>query len=420
MTKLTLSVHAHFYQPPRRHPLTGHIGSERSAAPYRNWNERATEEIYQPNAETGNFATLSFDIGESLLDWLQFRRKVVYQNIIDSAKSYSDKYQVGNMLAAPRHQAPLPTLSERDRLAQLRWGATTVQARFGYLPKGVFLPHFAANDATLQSVVQAGFAYTVLRSKQVNGLPPRGGAGPYRLRLANGESIRVFVIDDALSASMIEEMVERGGAGFWARQELAPFIRHAGNLTLLYVDGQLLGQHKMAEAHFIHYLLRYEAPAAAFHLTTLEEYFRQAPDPIGELELLPYQAEEPSEAQVYLFAALRQLMQEADALFAEVYGDQAWKLRERALDMPNPDDMLLSQYALQQAWANATTLEIYPQLSLAYVLRDAAYAVYLIENATQTDLSAVFMQELPARGATLFEEALDGFRKHEKVKVTVS
>ena len=35
-----LSIHAHFYQPPREDPFTGNIPNETGAAPFHNWNER--------------------------------------------------------------------------------------------------------------------------------------------------------------------------------------------------------------------------------------------------------------------------------------------------------------------------------------------------------------------------------------------
>jgi len=80
-----LCVHGHFYQPPRENPWTGEVGVEASAAPYRNWNERITDECYRPNAEPvavgaeagapprmlpPNYSRMSFNFGPTLLSWL--------------------------------------------------------------------------------------------------------------------------------------------------------------------------------------------------------------------------------------------------------------------------------------------------------------------------------------------------------------
>ena len=51
MTRGRLVVHAHFYQPFRVDPFTDRIPDDRSAAPFRNWNERITAECYRPIAE---------------------------------------------------------------------------------------------------------------------------------------------------------------------------------------------------------------------------------------------------------------------------------------------------------------------------------------------------------------------------------
>lgn len=403
MNRLTLCVHAHFFQPPRAHPVTGVIGTEKSAAPFRNWNERAHDEVYRPNAEANNFDRLSFDAGEALLAWLEKRTPSTYQHIIRAATS-------GNALAAPLHQSPLPLLSERDRLTQLRWGAQVAKKRFGNVPQGVFLPYFAADEPTLQAVVDAGFAFTLLRASQVDGLPRRGGSGPYRITLASGDDLTVFVVNDVMSHSMIEEMVERGGAGYWARRHLLPYCRSAGALTVIYVDGEMLGQHKMAEAQFIHYLLRSEAQASGFQPTTITQYYRQVPQPLAKIELLPYQPEEPSDAQRFLYAALRALMTEATSLLVEALGDKAWLLRDRLFEGGQPEaashKLLTSQFYLQQAWANTAALENYPQVSLNHIFNDVAYALQLIQQGAGVDLSTVFYSNLSAHQNEPFKASL--------------
>ena len=54
MSRPRLVVHAHFYQPFRTDPFTGHVPPDPSAAPFRDWNERVTAECYRPNAERGH------------------------------------------------------------------------------------------------------------------------------------------------------------------------------------------------------------------------------------------------------------------------------------------------------------------------------------------------------------------------------
>ena len=57
MSRPRLVVHAHFYQPFRIDPFTGHLPPDASAAPFRDWNERVTAECYRPNAERARWST---------------------------------------------------------------------------------------------------------------------------------------------------------------------------------------------------------------------------------------------------------------------------------------------------------------------------------------------------------------------------
>ncbi len=66
-----LCLHGHFYQPPREDPFTHILPIEPGATPYRNFNEKITTECYRPNAESGNFETISFDLGPTLAAWLE-------------------------------------------------------------------------------------------------------------------------------------------------------------------------------------------------------------------------------------------------------------------------------------------------------------------------------------------------------------
>jgi hypothetical protein len=416
MSKFALCIHAHFYQPPRANPLTGRIGLERSAAPYRNWNERAKDEVYEPNATNGNFKRFSFDIGDDYLKWLITHHPKTSREIIAAVQENLDQHKAGNALAAPLHQCPLPMLSSQDRLTQLTWGAATAKSRFGYTPKGVFLPQFAADDATLQSVVDVGFSYTVLRTSQVEGLHKRGGAGPYRLTLDSGDSLAVFVVNDTLTSSMFTEMTERGGAGYWARQKLATHLRHAGKLTLLYVDGELLGQHRIGEAHFVHYLLEHEAPAVAMKPTTLERYFHHHPETIGEIFLLPNAAINHEETS-QLAQAVKRLKTDADGLFAQTLGQTAWQLRNQAIDRKPENaheaELVASQIALQSAFAKSLVVDDDIRVERVQVFQDVAHALTLMQSATGTDLSEPFIENIPQDAQTRFVKMLDEFRQSE-------
>ncbi|MDQ6693288.1 MAG: hypothetical protein M3014_02570 [Chloroflexota bacterium] len=69
-TPIGICIHDHFCQPPREDPARDAIPDEYGAKPYRNWNERTHAERYRPNAEPGNFAGISFNVGPTLFGWM--------------------------------------------------------------------------------------------------------------------------------------------------------------------------------------------------------------------------------------------------------------------------------------------------------------------------------------------------------------
>src|SRR5216117_3839394 len=84
-------IHGHFYQPPRENPWTGMVEAQPSAAPFHDWNERIHFECYRPNAfvrlgetETAaehfinNYSLVSFDVGPTLLTWLERHHAYTY------------------------------------------------------------------------------------------------------------------------------------------------------------------------------------------------------------------------------------------------------------------------------------------------------------------------------------------------------
>ncbi|NDJ53938.1 MAG: DUF3536 domain-containing protein [Chloroflexi bacterium] len=270
-TKQVFVVHAHFYQPPRGNPFSPESLAEPTAAPFKNWNERIAAECYTPNAEAGNLPLISFNLGETLAQWLESHVPETYQAFLAAdAQNASDG--LGNALAQPMHHTILPASRPEDQQTQVAWGIRAFEHRFGRKPTGMWLPEMAVDLPVLQVLRRNGIEWTILSGAQIVGDLPDGG--PYWVDLPDGERIKVFVRDDALSNSVSFELNKFGGAGKWARTMLIPRRRTAGELTLLALDGETFGHHWPGEHEFLHWLLTYEAHSAGYEVTTLSRYLQ--------------------------------------------------------------------------------------------------------------------------------------------------
>lgn len=158
-----ICIHGHFYQPPRENPWLDIVEPQDSASPWHDWNERVTAECYAPNAaarilaEDGkivairkNYARMSFNMGPTLLTWMERARPDVYQAVIEADAEGMERFSGhGPALAQAYGHAILPLASERDRHTQIVWGIRDFERRFGRFPEGMWLPETAADTPTL-------------------------------------------------------------------------------------------------------------------------------------------------------------------------------------------------------------------------------------------------------------------------------
>lgn len=90
-----LTIHGHFYQPPRENPWLEAIELQDSAQPFHDWNERINKECYNPNSVSkivdnrnrildmvNNYEYMSFNFGPTLLSWMEQFAPLTYERII--------------------------------------------------------------------------------------------------------------------------------------------------------------------------------------------------------------------------------------------------------------------------------------------------------------------------------------------------
>ena len=158
-----ICIHGHFYQPPRENPWLEAVELQDSAYPYHDWNERIAAECYGPNAVArilgpdgrivrlvNNYAGISFDIGPTLLSWMQEKASDVYEAIVHADHDSRARFGGhGSALAMPFAHPILPLCDPLDKVTQVVWGIRDFEQRFGREPEGMWLPECAVDIASL-------------------------------------------------------------------------------------------------------------------------------------------------------------------------------------------------------------------------------------------------------------------------------
>src|SRR4051794_9022383 len=266
MGDVRLVVHGHFYQPPRENPWTEEIATEQSAAPFHDWNERITSECYRPNGwarvidERGhvtdivdNYAHLSFNVGPTLLSWLETHAPEVYGRVLEA-----DREGHGGMAQAYNHMI-LPLAKERDVRTQIRWGLADFEHRFGRRAAGLWLPETAVNDAVLRVLAEEGVRFTILAPSQAT-VPATTGA-PQRWFDPDDRSRHLDIVfyDGAISHDLAFRFT-----GLSSQELIERVINAASDDTPVVVatDGETFGHHHKFAERTLSYAFTHEAPAA--------------------------------------------------------------------------------------------------------------------------------------------------------------
>ena len=149
-TGIYVTIHGHFYQPPRENPYLESVERQGGAAPFHDWNERIYWECYRPNAfariltQSGkimaivnNFEYLSFNVGPTLLSWLERYDGEVYEKILEGDRRSVERCNGhGNAIAQAYNHLILPLANPRDQQTQIRWGIADFRRRIGRDPEG--------------------------------------------------------------------------------------------------------------------------------------------------------------------------------------------------------------------------------------------------------------------------------------------
>ncbi len=275
-------IHAHFYQPSREDPWLFEIPQEESAYPYHDWNERITEECYRPNAlipiidsegrvidVINNYSWISFNVGPTLLKWLQEKAPDVYEAVVEADHISRSRFSGhGSAIAQVYNHMIMPLASREDKYVAAYWGIEVFKEAFGRLPEGMWLPETAVDDETLDVLAELGIKFTVLaphQAREVRGpdgvwVDVSGGRidtrQPYIYKTSSGRSIVLFFYDARLSHGVaFGDLLSNGD--IFAKNILKAFS-NSGDVELVTIatDGETYGHHKKYGHLALAYALR--------------------------------------------------------------------------------------------------------------------------------------------------------------------
>jgi alpha-amylase/alpha-mannosidase (GH57 family) len=302
-------IHGHFYQPPREDPWTGEIPRQPDAAPFHDWNERVYFEAYRPNAFcsipmprgtriVNNFERMSFDVGPTLMSWLERHHPETHMRIVEADQKSIDRTGHGNAIAQAFHHSILPLATERDIRTEVRWGLADFRHRFGRDAEGMWLPETAASTEVLRVLIEEGVGFTVLapwqaeswqeddgRWRAVTGgtIDPRR---PYRSSHPDhpDRSIAVFFYDGSIAQAIAFER-----AGSSAERFLDLFegkFRRFDHVVHAATDGETYGHHHKFSDLGLAYALFVEADRRGLEITNYASYLERFPA-TSEVRLVP-------------------------------------------------------------------------------------------------------------------------------------
>ena len=318
--KKYLTIHGHFYQPPRENPWLEEIEIQDSARPFHDWNERVSSECYEPNSVSrivddknrildivNNYQNMSFNIGPTLLSWMEKYAPCSYRRIINADKNSIELYGGhGCAIAQVYNHIIMPLANTNDKYTQAIWGIRDFQKRFGRMPEGIWLAETAVDAQTLEVLIDLGIRYTILSPFQAQCVRKMDSENPndwhdvswgsidpsqpYRYYVEGSDKkkfIDLFFYDGAISKSVAFDFLLTDGEKF-ARRQLDGYSesRQRTQLVNIATDGESYGHHTKFGDMALSYVLGVKAKDLGFEITNYGQYLEMYP-PEYEVDIKP-------------------------------------------------------------------------------------------------------------------------------------
>lgn len=303
-----LTIHGHFYQPPRENPWLEEIELQESAWPHHNWNDRISSECYAPNSVSrivddknqilqiiNNYEFMSFNFGPTLLSWMEKYSPKAYKRILQADKNSVSMYSGhGNAIAQVYNHIIMPLANEKDKITQTVWGIKDFEHRFNRKPEGIWLAETAVDDETLEILIDNEIKFTILSPYQAHSIKKMdelqlwcdvswGSIDPsmpyrYFVKDGSGKYIDIFFYDGAISKSVAFDCLLNDGEKFicrlndgYVQDRCRPQVVNIGT------DGESYGHHTKFGDMALSYIFGLKAEDFGFQITNYGEFLEKFP-----------------------------------------------------------------------------------------------------------------------------------------------
>lgn len=311
MTNKYICIHGHFYQPPRENPWLDKVEIQDSAYPYHDWNHRINAQCYARNGSSrimengrimsimNNYAHMSFNVGPTLLAWMELEAPKTYTAILEADRKSQKRFSGhGSALAQSYNHLIMPLANQRDKETQVIWGIEDFKSRFRRSPEGMWLSETACNTETLEVLAEHGIKFTILspyQAKQIRNLD--GGdwedatdakldtRRAYVCNLPSGKKISIFFYDGPASQGVAFEGLLEDGVRFANRLQGQFDQNEEVQLVNIATDGESYGHHHSYGEMGLSYCLNHIEESGDAELTIYAEFLEKFP-PEYEVEIV--------------------------------------------------------------------------------------------------------------------------------------
>ncbi|MFC2821883.1 MAG: DUF3536 domain-containing protein [Spirochaetales bacterium] len=264
MSKTSIIIHGHFYQPPRENPYTGIVPVQTTAKPYSDWNQAIFCTCYRPNAASrylsydgkveriyNNYSRISVNMGQTLLDWIDGFSPDFMARLRKADEESRSRFGHSSFIAQGFNHTILPLDNEGTKRIQVEWAIESYRARFLHDPEGFWLAECAINNETVDVLASCGIKFVILAPWQGIAIDGKSTNGkhmpcdrPFIIEGRQGSKISAFFYNSEFAGGVSFGHMLRDADTMFKRLTVLRQEMREPALISWATDGEIYGHHE--------------------------------------------------------------------------------------------------------------------------------------------------------------------------------